>query len=301
MEKFKYSFMVLLGGTLYGTMSSFVKKSYADGFTAAELSFWQAFVAAVILAGCSIVSAKGNPGRIHRGEILPLLLTGSAIGLTNFLYYKSVQFIPASLAIILLMQFTWFSMLIEWLFLHRRPMRTELATVSVILMGTVMASGMVSTGISSFSIIGVGLALLSSLTYGTYIVANGQCGRKVRWEVKSMAIMLGSSMTIFAINAPRITGGEYLCGKFALWILLLAAAGTTVPTALFAVGIPKIGASLSSILMTVELPVAVICAWLLLGESMTAMQISGVIILLAAIAVMNYSRQRSTISKSNEK
>ncbi len=293
--------MVLLGGTLYGTMSSFVKRSYADGFTAAELSFWQAFVAAIILTACTIVSAKGRSDKLHRNEILSLMFTGSAIGLTNFLYYKSVQFIPASLAIILLMQFTWFSMLLEWLFLHRRPTRLEFATVSVILVGTVMASGIMSAEIHSYSIMGIGLALLSSLTYGAYIVANGQCGRNVRWEAKSMAIMLGSSITIFAINAPRITGGEYLCGEFALWILLLAVVGTTVPTALFAAGIPKIGAPLSSILMTVELPVAVICAWLILGESMTAVQVAGVVLLLAAIAVMNYSKQTSTISKSDEK
>lgn len=293
--------MVLLGGTLYGTMSSFVKKSYADGFTAAELSFWQAFVAAVILAVCTIVSAKGSSGRLHRNEILPLMFTGSAIGLTNFLYYKSVQFIPASLAIILLMQFTWFSMLLEWLFLHRRPTRTELITVSVILVGTIMASGIMTTETYSYSIMGIGLALLSSFTYGAYIVANGQCGHNVRWEAKSMAIMLGSSITIFAINAPRITEGEYMNGEFALWILLLAVAGTTVPTALFAAGIPKIGAPLSSILMTVELPVAVVCAWLILKENMTAVQIAGAILLLSAIAVMNYLKQTSTISKSNEK
>lgn len=282
--------MVLLGGTLYGTMSSLVKKSYADGFTDAELSFWQAFVAAIILAISAWLSSKGGSGRLHRRDVLPLLLTGSAIGLTNFLYYKSVQYIPASLAIILLMQFTWFSMLLEWIFLKRRPTPTELATVSVILIGTVMASGILSADITSFSIIGVGLALLSSFTYATYIVANSQCGHNVRWEAKSMVIMAGSSLTIFAINAPRITGGEYLGGEFALWILILAVAGTTIPTALFAAGIPKIGAPLSSILMTVELPVAVICAWLILGEQMTAVQILGVCLLLSAIARMNYSK-----------
>lgn len=300
MKNIRYSFMVLLGGTLYGTMSSLVKRSYAHGFTAAELSFWQAFVAAIILAISAWISSKGNNGRLHRYGVLPLLLTGSAIGLTNFLYYKSVQFIPASLAIILLMQFTWFSILLEWIFLRRRPTRTELVTVTVILIGTIMASGIMSTDISSFSIIGVGLALLSSLTYAAYIVANGQCGRSVRWEAKSMAIMAGSSLTIFAINAPRITGGEYICGEFVLWIVVLAVAGTTIPTALFAAGIPKIGAPLSSILMTVELPVAVICAWLILGERMSTIQIVGVILLLTAIAVMNHSKQ-TTISKSTER
>lgn len=39
MKNLKYIFMVLLGGTMYGTMSSFVKLSYTKGFNAAEISF----------------------------------------------------------------------------------------------------------------------------------------------------------------------------------------------------------------------------------------------------------------------
>lgn len=39
MKNLKYIFMVLLGGTMYGTMSSFVKIAYSRGYHAAELSF----------------------------------------------------------------------------------------------------------------------------------------------------------------------------------------------------------------------------------------------------------------------
>ena len=49
MKNLKYIFMVLLGGTMYGTMSSFVKLSYSEGFNAAEIAFWQAFIAAFCL------------------------------------------------------------------------------------------------------------------------------------------------------------------------------------------------------------------------------------------------------------
>ena len=42
MKNLQYIFMVLLGGTLYGTISSFVKLSYSHGYTAADISFIQA-------------------------------------------------------------------------------------------------------------------------------------------------------------------------------------------------------------------------------------------------------------------
>ncbi|MDR1524663.1 MAG: DMT family transporter [Tannerella sp.] len=63
-----------------------------------------------------------------------------------------------------------------------------------------------------------------------------------------------------------------------------------VPTALFATGIPKIGAGISSILMTVELPVAVLCANVVLNERISPLQVAGIIIMPAAIAVMNYHK-----------
>ena len=49
MKNIKYILMVLLGGAMYGTMSSFVKLSYTWGYNAAEISFAQAALAAIFL------------------------------------------------------------------------------------------------------------------------------------------------------------------------------------------------------------------------------------------------------------
>lgn len=283
----KYIFMVLLGGIMYGTMSSLVKISYANGYTAAQLSFWQAFLAAIILAVCTVVSRKQGEG-LRKSDIIPLLLTGSAIGLTNFLYYYSVFYIPASLAIVLLMQYTWIGSLIERVIFHHKVSRIEIITIAFILIGTVLGSSVIESGKFTVSITRIGLALLSSLTYAVYIIANGRCGHGVRWEAKSMLIMLGSSLTILAINGPGILSTSYLDLHFAGWVIFLALGGTAIPTALFAAGIPKVGAPFSAILMTVEMPTAVLCAHFLLHEHLTLLQIIGVIVLLSAVAAMNY-------------
>src|SRR5574344_2283769 len=294
MKNIKYMFMVLLGGTLYGTMSSFVKLSYTRGYNAAEVSFWQAFIAAALLSVCSLASYKRGGDGIKRKDIIPLLLTGCAIGLTNFLYYESVSYIPASLAIIILMQFTWLSILIEWLVFTRRPTRLEMITVTCILIGTVLAGKLFEMNTFTISIRGVALALFSSLTYAVYIVANGRTGKNVRWQTKSMTIMAGSSVCIFSINTGQVLSFCYFDNEFMLWALFLAVVGTAIPTALFAAGISKIGAGISSILMTVELPVAILCARIILGEHISALQCTGIIIMLSSICLMNYIKIEKT-------
>jgi len=288
MKSIKYIFMVLLGGVMYGTMSSFVKLSYTKGYNAAEISFAQAILSALFLGICAFAARKTDKGRPTRKDVLPLILTGSAIGLTNFLYYQSVTYISASLAIIILMQFTWFSLLLEWIIFTKKPSRLELLTVFFILIGTVMAGNLFDVQTWSFSLKGIILVLFASLTYAVYIVANGRVGKGVRWQSKSTLIMIGSTLAIFMINGRTIATDNHLDGEFLFFAIFLAVIGTTIPTALFASGIPKVGAGISSILMTVELPVAVICARVVLNEQISPMQVAGIIIMLAAIFAMNY-------------
>jgi drug/metabolite transporter (DMT)-like permease len=294
MKNLKYIFMVLLGGTLYGTMSSFVKLSYADGYHAAEISFFQALVAAVILGTCAFVTHDKRKGRFKWHDFFSLMFTGSAIGMTNYLEYQSLDYIPASLAIIILMQYTWISLLLEWTLFHQRPLCMELATTLLVLVGTVLAGGLFEIDTFHFLPLGIILALGSSVTYAIYIVANSRVARNVRWQTKSMSIMMGSSISIFIVNVQSIVSTQYLSGNFFLWIMFLAVAGTTIPTALFAIGIPKIGAGMSGILMTVELPVAVICSYFILHESITPLRGVGVAIMLTSIALMNHYK----VSKS---
>lgn len=282
--------MVLLGGTMYGTMASFVKLLYSKGFNAAELAFWQAFLAALFLGICTFATRKANKGKLSHKDWLSLLLTGSTIGLTNFLYYESVSYIPASLAIVILMQFTWFSLLLEWFIFTRKPSRFEFLTIFFILIGTAMVGKLFETEEWTFSIKGIILALSSSLTYAIYIIANGRIGKGVRWQSKSMVIMIGSSLCIFMINGGTIIASNHFSGEFLIWIIFLAIVGTTIPTALFATGISKIGAGISSILMTVELPIAILCARIILKEQISPLQIAGIIIMLASILAMNYHK-----------
>jgi len=103
MKNLKYIFMVLLGGAMYGRMSSFVKLLYSWGYNAAEISFSQAALAALFLGIYTFYTGKYSKYKFSRKYIVPLILTGSAIGLTNFFYYFSVNYISAFLAIVILM------------------------------------------------------------------------------------------------------------------------------------------------------------------------------------------------------
>ncbi|WP_128331287.1 DMT family transporter [Apibacter sp. HY039] len=288
MKNFKYIALVLAGASMYGTMSSFVKLFYLRGYSIAEMSFLQALFAAIFLGFALIFSSDKRKLKLSRKELISLAATGATIGLTTFLYYQSVKYISASLAIVLLMQFTWISLLLEWLFFKKKPAGAEIITILFVLAGTVLAGNLLKAEKIDFSWIGIILVLISSFTYAVYIVANSRAGVNVNWLPKSTLLMVGSAITIFLINARQICVETHWSSELLLIALFLAVIGTTLPTAFFAAGIPKIGAGISAVLMTVELPVAVICSSLLLKEPISFLQIIGILIMLGSIAFMNY-------------
>lgn len=117
---------------------------------------------------------------------------------------------------------------------------------------------------------------MSAFSYALYVVANGHTNTSRSLLLKSALIMTGSSIAIFVVGGGQIVGGFNFNVAFLYWVIGFTVFGTAIPTALFSMGIPKVGACLSSILMTVELLVAVLCASVILGERICVLQAVGI-------------------------
>lgn len=287
----KYILMVFTGACSYGILSTLVKLSYKDGFTAAQVSFVQAVLGALVLWSLVIAQNKNSSGNkqvatLTLGTWLQLLCTGAAIGLTTFLYYLSVKYIPASIAIIILMQFTWMTVLLDWFLLKNVPGLRLFIAITCILIGTVLATGGIDLA-KNLSFKGICIAFASALLYAVYIVANSKVGKEMAPVKRSAIMVTGAAAGIFIVNCHNLTCGIPYSFSFFKWTCLLALFGTIIPPLLFAVGIPKIGASVSSVLMVAEMPVAIICASILLHESIHGIQWAGIFLMLCAIIYLN--------------
>lgn len=292
----RYIVMVFAGACSFGILSTFVKLAYRKGYSAATIAASQAFTGLVVLAILFWLFKRRQPGhaafQLARQHWMPLFFTGIAIGLTTFVYYVSVQYIPASLAIVLLMQFTWMGMLLEWLLHRKRPGWLQVVATVVILAGTIMAGGLLPLHAVAWPIKGILYALASALFYAIYVVANSRTSNGLHPVAKSVVIMLGSTTGIVLVNARSLMTDSYIDAGLIPWALFLALFGTIIPPVLFAKGIPKIGAGISAIIMTAELPVAVICSHLLLQEPVDAWQWTGVVIMLVAIGILQWLQSK---------
>lgn len=284
-------FLVLFGAASFGILSTFVKLAYAEGYTLSDVTGTQAFFGAVLLWLLYFIQSKKRtketPKPVLTTHWLKLVGAGFFTGLVSLAYYQCVKLVPASVAIILLMQFLWISVLLELFIYKKRPSKNQLIAIFLILLGTVAASGWYGSQPADLSISGILFGLLAAFFYAIFLMLNGKLGNEYPVLQKSALMITGACLLIFVILPPVFLINGSLGGSLLKWGMILAVFGTVIPPFCFAAGIPKAGLSLSTILSAVELPVAVSMSVWVLHEEVSFIRWLGVVIILAAIVFSN--------------
>jgi len=301
-------FLVACGASSYGMLASFVKLAYAEGYTTAEVTFAQV---ALGVLGMLLINffrkKKQNEIKASKRDIINLVLAGTSIGFTSVLYYLAVSYIDASIAVVLLMQSVWIGVVVEAFMTKRFPSISKLAAVALILFGTILATNLLNSEII-LDIRGVLFGFLAACSFsGTMLTTNAVANHLV--APKRSFFMLLGALTVVCIFALITQVGpnnseaffniyssfsENTSGirdfNFTIlikWGILLSLFGTVIPPIFLNMGFPHTGMGLGSIVASIELPVAVTVAFLLLHETVNPIQWIGIVLILSAIVLMN--------------
>lgn len=289
-EKFFGGLLVFLGACSFGVLSSIVKTAYQSGYTLGQVTGVQCFLGMLILWGIHLIVKTLKQSKIKNKKTLTpkwkVCAVGIFPGLVGICYYQCVQLVPASIAIILLMQYLWISVIIDFVIFKNKPSPLQLVTVVIIIVGSCFAAGLFNQAIE-LNLTGCFYGFLAALMYSLFITTSSNIGNELPKLEKSALMITGACIVTFCIFPPLFFFELGIDDKIYQLGFLLALLGTVLPPFLFSVGIPKIGISLSAILSAAELPVAVTCSYFYLKESVYLNQWIGVVIILFAIALPN--------------
>lgn len=292
-EKFLGGLLVFLGACSFGVLSSIVKTAYKAGYSLGEVTGVQCFLGMLILwiihlIVKTFIKPKSTATTTHNPKTnkWKVCAVGIFPGLVGICYYQCVQLVPASIAIILLMQYLWISIIIDYVIFKNRPTTTQILTVITIIAGSCLAAGLFNQDIR-LNLTGCFFGFLAALMYSLFISTSSNVGNALPKLEKSALMITGACIVTFIIFPPLFFFRLNLNDQLYQLGFLLALLGTVLPPFLFSVGIPKIGISLSAILSAAELPVAVTCSYFYLKESVYFNQWIGVIIILLSIALSN--------------
>ncbi|EGQ26252.1 MULTISPECIES: EamA family transporter [Sporosarcina] len=277
MKPWMYPLFIVIGASCYGILSTIIKLAIHDGFTASEAvtaQYYTGFLLALII----FLFAKRSMPKL-RGSF-PVLIAGLFTAITGTVYGKSVEYMPASLAVVLLFQFTWIGMLYECVAARRLPKKTEVVSLIFLFGGTILAAGLIDVDVSGIPWQGWAWGLAAAFSFAAFVTANQKPvpGMGVVTRLFLMSFYAAIAITFF--QSPEIIWNGKLSEGLWLYGAILGVFGIVLPIFLFSIGVPKVGAGMSSILSAMELPVAIIASMLLLGERLTLLQFLGILLVL---------------------
>lgn len=287
----KYLLLVFIGSCSYGILSTFVKLAYANGFNVGEVTGSQIFFGLLMIWLPAFFYMKG---KVTVSQWLMLLAVGIPLGSTGILYYNTLQYVPASLAIVLLFQFTWMGVLLESFLQRKRPNIAMLLSLAFLLIGTVLAGGLLENGLKEFTVLGVVFGLLAAISYTLFIFFSGKTAVTINPWLRSAIMVTGSLLLTWIIYPPTFFINGSLANGLVLWGFLLAFFGVLIPTVFFNIGVPHIGPGMATILGAAELPMAVLSSSLVLNESVGYAQWIGVVIILLGILLPEWANRRKS-------
>lgn len=284
-KKAKYSAMVALGATTTGMLPTIIKLGLSAGVSLTNLIFSSVSISFVFF---SIIILSFRQQSISKMNRVRLFLVGLTMGLTAFTFTKTVEWLPASIAVVFQFQFVWIGVIMEAVYRKQWPGKRRWLMIALILSGTVLAAGVLSE-FEQFNLTwnGVVFGLLCAICYSFFLFFNAHVVSDAHWSQRTFYIMAGclASTMILILPNLQITLIAETINLAILYGGLMAVLGYAIPIVFFAIGIPRIGSGISSILCACELPMAIITAMLILGEKIAGLQWIGVAIIFISIFI----------------
>jgi len=202
-EKFLGGLLVFLGACSFGVLSSIVKTAYKSGYTLGQVTGIQCFLGMLILWGIHFIVKTTNKSKVNNRQKQNITkkwqvcAVGIFPGLVGICYYQCVQLVPASIAIILLMQYLWISVIIDFVIFKNKPTPIQLVTIITIIIGSCLAAGIFNQTIK-LNLTGCLFGFLAALMYSLFITTSSNIGNQLP-KLEKSALM---DKTFLDLNKP---------------------------------------------------------------------------------------------------
>lgn len=227
--------------------------------------------------------------KISLGDLWRIVILAVLNDITALTQFYSFKFIDSGAAITIFSVYPVFTCLIMVLFFHEKlTLRTAVAIVLAVA-GVGAVSGInLGAGSDAALLKGVSLALVAGLSYSLYMVLVPilRVGSMNSLKLTFYVFMLGLGFLL--IFTPFTPTGIQPIGSWEVGgtLLLLGLVPTAISNFTLIVGLRNIGSTLTSILGDLEPPVAMTVGVLALGESVTVVQVAGLVLIVLAVTII---------------
>jgi drug/metabolite transporter (DMT)-like permease len=242
-----------------------------------------------LLVLLAIFVGRRGWGRIKLplGDLVQCLLLGMlGVAASNYFYYVAIQ--RTGVAIAIIVQYT----APVWVLLYvvaRRQQRLTLQRVAAVLVaitGIVLTIGIVGAGPLRLDRWGFSAALLASFSFAFYNIAgHGILARHDRWRVLVWTLAFASLFWLL-INPPWKLVAAHYTGEQWSFLFVFSMISVLGAFSLYFLGLQHLEPSRAIIASCLEPVFSILLAAALLGEGVRPVQMLGIVLVLAAIVIV---------------
>jgi drug/metabolite transporter (DMT)-like permease len=293
--------LVVLAAVLFGLNGGISRVAMGSGLSPeifTTLRVTGATLVFVAYAACFRRTALRRP----RGSAFLLVVALGLVGVAGLqlTYNVAIDRLPLGLA--LLIEFMAPVLVVLWVrFVRKEPVRPQMWAAVALAVGGLAIVSRVWNGLA-FDGLGIVMAMLAAVCFATYfLLGEHNVGfddplRIILWAFVVATVCMNLVRPIWTTpDLPSTTGGLGRLGDVSVnpWLVLavVVVLGTVVPFFLEMVALRHLPATIVTVVAMLEPVIAVVLGWGWFRESLDAVQLIGVVAVLAGIVLAQTSRR----------
>jgi DME family drug/metabolite transporter len=226
---------------------------------------------------------------LPRRDLAACFLLGIfGVAASNYLYYLAIQKTNVATAIIL--QYTAPVWVLLYMVARRlqRPTANRVSAVALAVIGSALAIGLVGTGGFRLNPVGVVAALLAAFSFAFYnIGGHSILLRYERWQVLLWTLIAAAAFWI-VVNPPwKLAAVPYSAEQW-MFLFVFSIVSVLGPFSLYFAGLQHLEPTRAIVASCLEPVFSIIIAAVVLGEVLKPIQTLGIVIVLAAIVLVQW-------------
>jgi drug/metabolite transporter (DMT)-like permease len=286
---------LLLIALMMGANHVAARLAFNNGVDVATAVAVRSVVTAIVVT--LLVLLQGVPLVINARHKRFLPFIGLLISVQSLCLYSAVARLPVALALLAFNTYPLWAALWDRVLYQRRTEPAVLKAMPIMLIGLALAldvfgaaSGLGAAGQWSRIGAGVAFALAAAATFGLAMILTQREAGDVDGRLRTASTMAFTGLIALAVVTAQ--GGFHLPQATPGWwgLAALTFLYGTAFTIMFTV-LPKLGVAGNSAIMNVEPVFALVLAWLILGQSIAAIQVVGALLVVGTVMVLGLRKR----------
>jgi drug/metabolite transporter (DMT)-like permease len=252
----------------------------------ATTAFYRCVLALPVLVPLLVLEQRRRGPRPLRAR-LGAAAAGVFLAVDFMLWNHAITALGAGVATVVGNLQVLFVALAAWLLFGERPRRNFLIALPIVMAGVVLVSGLVGTAAAGIDpLAGIGYGIGTSVAYAGFLLIMRRSSARTP-HVAAPLTEATASVAVTALVLGSLFGGvQFATGWPALgWLLVLAMSSQTVGWLIITSALPKVPAAIASLLLLLQPAVAMVLAWLVLGERPSLAQVAGAVAVCVGVVI----------------